>query len=73
MPKYPLQIERKSQAHSEITRSKTTKFNANLLGKKILEQKEERFERMPSPKANPIKLKKYLGGRNIKIGRASRF
>lgn len=26
-----------------------------------------------SPKQNPIKMRKYLGGKNIKIGRASRF
>jgi|688.fasta_scaffold2429465_1 hypothetical protein len=28
---------------------------------------------LPQPRVNPIRMKKYLGGKNIKIGRASRF
>jgi len=34
---------------------------------------EDVKKKLPSPQANKIKIKKYLGGKNIKIGRASRF
>lgn len=34
---------------------------------------ESRPSKLPSPKTNPIKTRKYQGGLNIKIGRASRF
>ena len=36
-------------------------------------QYESRPSRLPEPKTNPIKMRKYQGGHNIKIGRASRF
>lgn len=55
----------------DITKRKDfTTIRMNKL--KPLELKEKR-SKLPSPKRNLIKMRKYLGGKNIKIGRAHRF
>lgn len=70
---YPLKLARKSQAYTEFTKSKTTKIKRGSRSRKKVSPNLQKNSNLPQPRANPIRLKKYLGGKNIKIGRASRF
>lgn len=68
---FPIKVARQSHAQTELSRSKTTKIKRSPRKKE--QRMEAREEGLPSPRANPIRVRKYKGGKNIKIGRASRF
>lgn len=71
---YPLKIARQSQAQTEFSKNKTTKKIKRKSPKKRSGEKQYgKVEKLPEARANPIRVRKYLGGKNIKIGRASRF
>lgn len=71
---FPLKATRQTHAQTELSRSKTTKIKRHSRSpRRKLERIETREAALPSPRLNPIRVKKYQGGRNIKIGRASRF
>jgi len=67
---YPGNIARKSQAQSEMKKQ----IKANSYHQKRPESISSNMGKIKFPRtSNPIKMKKYLGGKNIKIGRAQRF
>lgn len=71
---------RQSHANTEVaTRSKTTHKNEENIHtgktKKMVmkESQQTQADKLPSPRVNPVRFRKYIGGKNIKIGRANRF
>lgn len=68
-----MKIARESHAHTEFSKSKTTKIKRRSIKKRKSKERKSKEQKIPSPRPNPIRVKKYKGGKNIKIGRASRF